>query len=253
MDDDREVATTNGNQLPSTLPDLKKYGIDMGEEDIVMPRLVLLQPTSDVTGEGKFYYTLSKELFDTVECVVFSNQRGRVMFDPDLKARQSICGSNDRVAPSTRFEEPKSETCIECKYHKRGYFEEIQSGKDKLKLECQETNTIKAMFIDNHFPFLMVARKTSLQPFNNWLTEMTFEIAKNKRPLHCFPIRITSTIPKKATTKYYIPVIERMPMMEKAEFAAMMQKYADYNPDDTYAAEEASNKEPPVDDEGTPF
>ena len=252
-ENNKELVEHNGNQLPSAVLDSKQYGIDMGEEDLVMPRLVLVQPTSKIEGAGKFYYTLTQELLDEVECVVFSNVRGRVMFDPDLSKQMSICGSNDRSIPSPRFEEPKAKACIECDYHRREYFEEVVIGGKKVKQMCQETQTIKAMFVDSLMPFLFVGRKTSLMPINTFLSEMQFECAKNKRGLHCFPIKITSKMISKVNQKYYIPVITKLGMIEKAEFNNMMQKYSNYDVDKTYAAEENTGNKPVVDEEGTPF
>jgi len=251
MENGKEVAQYNSN-VPVGI-DSKKYGIDLGEEDQVMPRLVLVQPTSKMEGAGKFHYTLTGELFDEVECVIFNNVRGRVMFDPDLSKMMSICGSNDRLIPSDRFEDPKAPRCIECNYHRRGYFEEVIVGKEKVKQICQETQTLRAIFVDTLMPFLFVGRRSSLLPINTWLSEMQFECAKNQRGLHCFPIKLTSMVPTKASNKYYVPVITKQGMIEKEEFNTMMQKYANYDVDKTYKAEETTGSPERMDEEGIPF
>ena len=251
MSDDKELTTRNGEiNLPKAI-DSSQFGVNMGEEDLVMPRLVLLQPTSKIEGAGKFYFSLTGEKFDTVDCVVFSNARGRVMFDPDMTKEQSICGSDDRITPSARFEKPMADKCMSCSYSNRNYkTKEIVGGRE-LDKYCQETQTLKCMFIDNLFPFLFVGRRTSLMPVNEWLSLMQFETAKNQKPLCCFPIRLHSNLINKNMRKYYVPSIERLGMIERDEFLAMMNKYANYDVSKTYEAEEKAGAE--VEGDTTPF
>lgn len=252
MSDSKELATQNA-ALPTTL-DAREYGINLGEEDLPIPRVQLVQPTSAIDGAGKFFYSLTKELFTSIECVVFSNARGRVMFDPDMSKQATICGSNDRVIPSPRFETPMAKSCVDCNYHKRDYFEKIIVSGKEVKQMCQETQALRAMFVDNLMPFLFVARRTALYPINEFLAVMQFETIKHKKPLCCFPIRITSKLVTKPNQKFYVPVIDRLGMIDRDEFRKMMDKYKDYNPDKTFEAEETTTNNPITGDgEDVPF
>lgn len=232
MVDDRDL---NGKELTVPTggalarPDATQYGVNLGEEDLVMPRVTLLQPTSKIDGAGKFYFSLTGEKFDSMEIVVFGNQRGRVMFDPDRAKQEAICGSDDRVVPSTRYEKPQAERCIACNFSKRGYTEKVIISGKEVQQYCSETQGLKCMFVDTLFPFVYIARRTSLKPINDWLTLMQYETVRNNLPLCCFPIRITSFVPPKAAEKYYVPNIERLGKIEKEEFKAMMNKYQNYN------------------------
>lgn len=235
------------NKLPQPQPiDARQYGVDLGEEDLVMPRLQLVQPTSQREGAGKFYFSLTGELLDSVECVVFSNQRGRVMFDPDISKQQTICGSSDRLVPATRFEAPQAPKCVECKFSKQGYREEIIVSGAKKMMYCSTTQSLKCMFIDSLMPFIFVGRRTSIQAVNEFLSYMQYECAKDKLPLCCYPIKITSTLVSKAIGKFYVPKIERLGKIEKEEFVTMMNKYSSYDVDKTFEAEDkqgGANKE----------
>jgi hypothetical protein len=209
-------------QAPSTSTEAKQYGVDLAPEDQVMPRLALLQPTSDHEGAGKFYFSLTGETFDKVECVIFSNARGRVMFDPDISKRVSICGSDDRLIPSDRFEKPKSNDCMKCSFSNRNYTEKVIVGNKEIDMYCSETMTLRAMFVDSLMPFLFVGRRSSIFAVNEFLSVMQFETVKHRKPLCCFPIRMTTKLGKGAN-KYWVPVIERLPMIEREEFVAMMK------------------------------
>lgn len=248
---DKELATRD-IQLPKAI-DSSQYGVNLGEEDQVMPRLILLQPTSKIEGAGKFYLSLTGELFETVECVVFSNARGRVMFDPDMTAERSICGSDDRIVPSLRYEKPQADRCANCSYSNRNYKTQVMVGGRQVDQYCSETQTLRCMFVDSLYPFLFVGRRTSLMPVNEFLSIQQFECAKHQKPLCCFPIRLHSALVSKNMRKYYIPRIERLGMIEREEFIAMMNKYANYDVNKTYEAEEKVGAEIEGVPEETPF
>ena len=246
---------SNKELAPMNLPtriDAQQWGITMEPEDVVMPRLSLLQPTSEHEGAGKFLFTLTGELFDKIECVVFSNARGRVMFDPDQSKRMSICGSDGRIEPLPRYENPPARECIKCPFSNRNYAEKVIVGGKEVNKFCSETQTLRAMFVDSLFPFIFVGRRSSILPVNNWLSIMQFETVKNKKPLVFFPIRITSKLGKGAN-KYFVPVIEQLGMIEREEFIAMMNKYGNYDINKTYEAEEKMGKGVPSDEDGVPF
>lgn len=247
----------NGKELEAFKPgslattEAKQYGVDLAPEDQVMPRLTLLQPTSDHEGAGKFYFSLTGELFDKVDCVVFSNARGRVMFDPDVSKRISVCGSDDRAVPSARFENPKASECVKCSFSNRNYVEKVIIGGRERDMFCSETQTLRAMFIDSLMPFLFVGRRSSIMPVNEFLSIMQYETVKNRKPMCCFPISMTSK-QGKGVNKFFVPVITRLPMIEREEFMTMMNKFKDYDVNKTYEQEEKMGKVV-ADDEGTPF
>lgn len=259
MAESKELQTNGGFNLPKNI-NAKQYGIDMEEEDIPIPRLKLLQPTSKMDGAGKYAYSLNNQLFDKVEAVFFSNSRGRIMFDYDM-TKPAICGSNDRIVPSPRFENPKADRCGNCNFSKDFYKEVVRdnSGNPLLKsgkeqyYQCDKNFVIKGMFVDTLMPFIFVVARTGLVPITNFLAAMQYECAKHQRPLCCFPLTLSSMVPQNAPNKYYIPVITSNGMIEKEEFVQMMNKYTNYDLDKTFKAEEEANanNESPADD--TPF
>src|SRR5215468_9511966 len=110
----QEVANPNG-----TVPSVTMRGAGMevlGPEDLIIPRLSLVQPTSQIDGveAGKFYMNLTGEEFDQVEAVFLKVTKGRVYFADDAVERKPVCGSSDRIKPSPRFEPPAAPTCKEC-------------------------------------------------------------------------------------------------------------------------------------------
>jgi hypothetical protein len=248
-----DLAVKDNTFKPPSITADKSSGVDIGDEDQVVPRLVLVQPTSQIDGAGKFHLSLNGKLFDSVDCIFVQSQRGRIMFDPDMSKQESICGSDDRIVPAPRFEFPIATECVNCTFSKKFYSEEVMiPGGRKAKQECQMTMIIKAMFIDTLIPFIYTARKTSLFPINSFLTEVLYEYKMTGRPLYCYPVTLKSKLITKANQKYYIPVIERKGTIEKEEFARMVEKITKM---DVNAAFEADKVNKPVSDlgEDTPF
>ena len=74
---------------------LKGAGLEaLGPEDLIIPRLVLVQPTSQIDGveAGKFYMNLTGEEFTEVQAVFLRVTKGRVNFGEDTNERKPICG-----------------------------------------------------------------------------------------------------------------------------------------------------------------
>jgi hypothetical protein len=64
----------------------------LGPEDLIIPRLTLVQPTSQIDGvqPGKFYMNLTAEEFDQVEAVFLRVTKGRVYFADDVIERKPV-------------------------------------------------------------------------------------------------------------------------------------------------------------------
>jgi hypothetical protein len=100
----QEAPSSNG-----AVPTVAMSGAGMeilGPEDLIIPRLTLVQPTSQIDGvqPGKFYINLTGEEFDQVEAVFLKVTKGRVYFAEEATERKPVCGSSDRIKPSPRFE-----------------------------------------------------------------------------------------------------------------------------------------------------
>src|SRR4051812_5450024 len=100
--------TAEAIQPKSELPTRPTKGAGMeslGPEDLIIPRLTLVQPTSQIEGAeaGKFYMNLTGEQFDEVQVVFLKVIKGRVYFVEDANERKPLCGSPDRIKPSYRF------------------------------------------------------------------------------------------------------------------------------------------------------
>lgn len=86
---------------------------EIGNEDITLPRLRLIQDNSaEVKAKegvsGKLKHTLTSEFFDTVEFIPIAMHKTRIMFDTDNREGAPICRSNDTKIGSDGTE------CIKC-------------------------------------------------------------------------------------------------------------------------------------------
>src|SRR5437773_6593411 len=115
----KKAQTAEATQPQGGLPtnSLKGAGLEaLGPEDLIIPRLSLVQPTSQIDGveAGKFYMNLTGEEFDQVEAVFLKVTKGRVYFAEETTERKPVCGSSDRIKPSPRFEPPVAPACKDC-------------------------------------------------------------------------------------------------------------------------------------------
>lgn len=106
-----QEATQPAAGLPAVSP--KGAGLEsLGPEDLIIPRLTLVQPTSQIDGveAGKFFMNISSEQFDEVQVVFLKVTKGRVYFAEDANERKPLCGSPDRIKPSNGFGQPRVAT-----------------------------------------------------------------------------------------------------------------------------------------------
>src|SRR6266571_5996231 len=135
---------------------LKGAGLEaLGPEDLIIPRLVLVQPTSQIDGveAGKFYMNLAGEQFDEVQAVFLKVTKGRVNFGEDANERKPICGSSDRIRPSHRFEHPIAPTCGECTHSR-------WNGNEPP--DCNETYNLLGVMVDTGLPFWWSGKTTAI-------------------------------------------------------------------------------------------
>src|SRR3990167_8936971 len=94
----------------TALPGLEDVGLD----DMIVPRLRIVQPTSSEMIEagarvGTFCSNVSGECCESLRMVLLTERKGRVLFP--VGAERPRCASDDGFAPSPRIEEPISEAC----------------------------------------------------------------------------------------------------------------------------------------------
>jgi len=205
----------------------------LGPEDLIIPRLTLVQPTSQIDGvqPGKFYMNLTGEEFDQVEAVFLKVTKGRVYFADDAVERKPACGSSDRIKPSPRFESPAAPTCKECLFSR-------WNGKEPPF--CNESYSLLGVIIESGFPFWWSVKSTAIAPTKRFLSAIALRARMGK---NLFDARATIksqliTLPGK---KYHVPVYILTWLKDSSAYRDLYNHYAHEEVERTFMAEETTN------------
>ncbi len=226
-----EQATTTG--LPAT----STHGAGMeslGPEDFIIPRLNLVQPTSQIEGveAGKFSMNLTLEEFDELQAVFLKVTKGRVFF-ADPNDPKPVCGSADRLKPSPRYEQPVAPTCKECpssRWH----------GKEPPP--CHENYHLLGVTEDEQLPFWWSVKSTGIAPTKRFLSAVALRARAGKN-LFDARVRITSQLVTLPGKKYYVPVYTVTWLRDSSVYRDLYEQYAEEEIERTFQAEDIDNTE----------
>jgi hypothetical protein len=223
---------TNGGSVPVGMP---KSGAGMealGPDDLIIPRLTLVQPTSQIDGvqAGKFYMNLTGEEFDEVQAVFLKVTKGRIYFAEDGNERKALCGSSDRVKPSPRFEPSMATSCGECLYS-------VWKGKEPPA--CNESYNLLGVIEETGLPFWWSVKSTAIGPTKRFMSAIALRARMGK---NLFDAKITMksqlvTLPGK---KYHVPVYGLTWLKDSSSYRDLYKHYAQEEAERTFAAEEAT-------------
>ncbi len=227
------LGETSSSQEGTMTPYTGGAGLEsLGPEDFIIPRLTLVQPTSQIDGvaAGKFYMNLTGEEFDEVHMVFLKASKGRVCFDEDTNERKPICGSSDGIKPSPRYNPPQAPTCRECGRSR-------WNGNEPS--DCNDTFNLLGVIVDGQFPFWWSVKSTAIAPTKRFLSAIALRSRKGKS---LFDAQVTMksqlvTLPGK---KYYVPVYSLTWLQDAAEYRALYEQYAREEIEKTFMAEEAA-------------
>jgi len=89
---------------------------DLGREDLVIPRVRLVQPTSALGGNaGELFNALTGESAPEIHAVILRIGKSRVLWPSEYQRDQRpLCASNDGIVPRTEFAGMYAEQCADC-------------------------------------------------------------------------------------------------------------------------------------------
>jgi hypothetical protein len=85
---------------------------ELYEDDLVIPRVSVVQPTSREGTPGRLRSNLTGDERETIDLVVLRVQRGKVLWSTTL-GEDPVCKSNDGLVPAASVEHPQSDRCCE--------------------------------------------------------------------------------------------------------------------------------------------
>jgi len=219
-----------------TVPTVAMSGAGMeilGPDDLIIPRLTLVQPTSQIEGvqSGKFYINLTGEEFDQVEAVFLKVTKGRVYFAEEATERKPVCGSSDRIKPSPRFEPPAAPACKECL---------LSRWNGKEPPACNESYSLLGIMVDSGFPFWWSVKSTAIAPTKRFLSAIALRARMGKN-LFDAKATIKSQLVTQPGKKYHVPAYALTWLKDSSFYREVYERYAQEEVERTFMAEEAAN------------
>jgi hypothetical protein len=199
--------------------------------DLIIPRLTLIQPTSQVDGveAGKFYMNLTGDEYSEVEVVFLKVMKGRIYFAEDGADRKALCGSADRVKPSPRFQPPMAPVCAECSSAR-------WDGKEPP--DCSETFNLLGVTVESGLPFWWTVKSTAIAPTRRFLSAIALRahLGKNLFDAQVLMKSQLVTLPGK---KFHKPMYSITWLKDSSPYRDLYSRYAKEEIERTFMAEEA--------------
>ncbi|MFC1616767.1 hypothetical protein ACFL2K_00945 [Candidatus Margulisiibacteriota bacterium] len=187
-----------------------KEGIAFGTdkiqlEDCNLPQLILVQSTTQKYPNhiGKFYHSLEKKSYEKIQAVMLFMDKSRRLFPGNYKGAP-LCGSDDVVAPISRFKGIFSDFCASCP--KAMWDDSVQPAK---KPECVFMYNYPIFFTDDIgketiAPATFAFSKSQIIEAKKWNSLIKSE----NIPYFYKVVEITSFLKKSDLGSAYIPIIQ---------------------------------------------
>jgi hypothetical protein len=228
-----EVIPTAPADVAAPVDDNGFVGFD--QEDLVIPRLRIAQPTNrqDWT-PGKFYESLSDESFDKLEGVVALRlNKSRVWFE-DTGDGQPSCASDDFVRPSDRIENPVSPFCGDCP--------NAQWGADRTPPICNETWNF--LLVHQGMPYYIAFSSSALANTRKLVTALFLRAKQLKKPLWGFQFDIGLKKTEFAKGVAYMPTFSNVKAVPKDEIEIMGEMQETFTSKDNVKVDGADGEFP---------
>lgn len=173
------------------------------DSDRVMPRIGIVQPTSEEGTKGNFRSNLTGDETKEMSIVPLTFSKARILWGDNL-GDDPKCKSRDAIKPDESIENP---VCDQCATMQNGRLTEVcpsamwqGEGTNRTKPECQMQYNLAALDEDGA-PFMMSFRGSALKPFKALISGL---ISKRK-PLCDNVVHMTIKEMKGEKGVYYVP------------------------------------------------
>ncbi|MBI5499783.1 MAG: hypothetical protein HY907_06040 [Deltaproteobacteria bacterium] len=215
---------------------------DLLADDLVLPRLTIVQPTSQEGSPGTFRSSLTGEERRELQLVPLAIRRGRICWAETL-GEDPVCKSNDGRLPASTVERPVSEECCVLAGGRlkpvcgAAVWRRVKTDDGLSRQEpprCRETAIVVAVDLETQAPLMIAFHGTGIRSVRVLRT-----IALQKR-LALFDAAATLRLRKVTNARgtYFVPEFHDVRPVEPAgKYRALYQQFATYNPEQTFEAE----------------
>lgn len=209
----------------------------VGAEDFVVPRLVVVQPTSNLDADkGVFFSKLLNLEIPELRCRVLRLAKGRIMFDTDDLSNPPVCRSNDRIKPSPAVEDPQAEFCAKCPQRE---WRQNESG-DNVQ-PCQETYNL--MVLQDGIPYWLSMKGSAISPTKAFITAIGLKCKTLKGNPRDFEVTVKLEERTKKGRTYFVPSFGSYEHSPSPEADEMFVAFAKEDIERTYQKEQEMDGE----------
>lgn len=194
MSKEREVAL-QGKSLPEEY--VGKNGKPIGTEnispeDILLPQLNIIQPTSKDSekGLGSFINSVTGDVYQKLDIVPILVQKGRVKFVESKMDLPPECKSLDGITSVD------GKICAECEYSKW--------GENSKAPACAEQRNFPVLLVDDGSVAVLSMKRTAMPVAKQLITMITFK----KTPFFFYSVSFVTRKVEGSAGKYYVPEIQ---------------------------------------------
>lgn len=204
-----EMTTTTTTSIDLFDGDDGLDGLD--RDDLIIPRYVVVQPSSDRlkelgAREGHYYSVLSGEQCERIRVVFLSITKGRLYWP--LGEDRAICRSDNAIVPSPSIANPQCDLCairndsggldIVCSMAKW-----MSTNGETTHPECRLVYTALGINLDAHeSPFLIHFKSTHTRPIKQYASWIKIR----RQPVWAFSATASLTKTKNAKGTFYVPL-----------------------------------------------
>ena len=210
------------------------------EDDLVIPRVSVGQPTSREGTPGRLRSNLTGDERETIDLVVLRVQRGKVLWSATL-GEDPMCKSNDGLVPAASVEHPQSDVCCEVRGpHLRPvcpaatWRPKPGNGGRMEPPACRDTYTVIALDLATETPFLMALHGSGLRAVRVLRTILL------QRHINIYDAACTLRLRKQTNGKgsYYVPEFTDIRLVDPpGRYRDRYEQFATYESEATFEAE----------------
>jgi len=171
---------------------------DFGPEELIIPRLKLVQPSSADGTPGTFRDNLSGAEYDSARIVPLAITKGRVMWVEGEEL--PVCRSKDALVPDPMIEEPQNDICAR---RSRGRLVDVceQSKWEGGPPPCKLTYTLLGLNLDaDESPFLITLSGTGIKPTRKLISTYSLK----RVSLYAMSVVMSAAKARGAQGNYYV-------------------------------------------------
>lgn len=188
-----------------------KVGLDMNASDIKLPKVKVMQLTSQEAAKsngkirpGQFLNTVTGEASDTIDCILLDQGKSMVMWpQPFKRGEDALCRSFDGKVKTEGCGDGNCETCQFSSQNPKAW-KAMKQG--STKPPCNMSYVFLAIDTRNDMPFRFIASGASVKSAKSFLNKL---LPLNVEPFAC-KVTLTTTQESNDSGTFYVINFENL-------------------------------------------